>query len=241
MQRKYNLAYFIIASIVGLGFMSLMISVDAQAQIAFASNREGNFEIYVMDTDGKNPRRLTDNPALDWHPSWSPNGKRIVFSSEKGDSGWDIDIYVIDADGGNLRKLTNNRLIDNYPSWSPDGEHIAFASERDGNLDIYVMDTDGKNLRRLTKNLGNAWNPSWSPNGERIAFTSNGNGNNDIYVMNANGKIPQNLTGKFFEQDVTPAWFHRKPFVVHVSEADELIAPAGRTLTMWGWLKRIGQ
>ena len=93
------------------------------------------------------------------------------------------------------------------------------------------MDTDGKNLRRLTKNLGNAWNPSWSPNGERIAFTSNGNGNNDIYVMNANGKIPQNLTGKFFEQDVTPAWFH-PPLA---------IAPAGRTLTIWGWLKRIGQ
>ena len=83
MQRKHNLAYFIFA----LGLTLLMMGVDAQAQIAFASNREGNFEIYVMDTDGKNPQRLTDNPAIDWDPSWSPDGKRIVFSSEKGESG----------------------------------------------------------------------------------------------------------------------------------------------------------
>ena len=62
---------------------------------------------------------LTNSPAAEWFPSWSPDGERIVFASEKGDSGWDIDIYVMDADGGNPRKLTDNRLIDNSPSWSP--------------------------------------------------------------------------------------------------------------------------
>lgn len=185
MQRKYNPVYFIVPSAFLLGLTTLMMGVDAQAQIAFVSNREGNFEIYVMDTDGKNHRRLTDNPAIDWDPSWSPDGERIVFSSEKGDSGWDIDIYVIDADGGNPRRLTRSPAENRTPSWPPDGEHIAFAS--------------------------------------------NGNGNNDIYVMDANGKIPQNLTGKFFEQDVTPAWF--RPSLV--------VTPAGRTLTMWGWLKQV--
>ncbi len=231
MQRKYNFAYFILYIVVLLGLTTLIVGVAAQAQIAFASNREGNFEIYVMDTDGKNPRRLTDNPAIDWDPSWSPDSKRIVFSSEKGESGWDIDIYVIDADGGNPRRLTRNPGDDWNPSWSPDGEHIAFASERGANFDIYVMDADGNNPRRLTKNPSSDWNPSWSPDGEHIAFTSNRDGNNDIYVMNANGKIPQNLTGKFFEQDVSPAWF-RPPLAV---------APAGKKPMMWGWLKWVGQ
>ena len=118
MQRRYNLAYFIIASIVGLGFMSLMISVDAQAQIAFVSNRdEHSWEIYVMDVDGGNPQRLTNSPEVEWSPSWSPDGKRTVFSSEKDEHQWKQDIYVMDADGGNLRNLTNNAAMDSSPAW----------------------------------------------------------------------------------------------------------------------------
>ena len=118
MQRKYNLAYFILPSAVLLGLTTLMMGVDAQAQIAFASNREGNFEIYVMDTDGQNPRQLTNSPADEWSPSWSPDGERIVFSSSRGAFWWETDIYVMDADGGNPQKLTNTKVEDS-PSWSP--------------------------------------------------------------------------------------------------------------------------
>ena len=79
MQRRYNPAHFILIGVVVLGLTLLMISVDAQAQIAFASNRDGHFinrEIYVMDADGDNPRRLTNNDFNDWYPSWSPDGER---------------------------------------------------------------------------------------------------------------------------------------------------------------------
>ena len=74
MQRKYNLTYFVFA----LGLTLLMIGVDVHAQIAFVSDRDGpSWDIYVMDDDGGNLRRLTDNPTIDWDPSWSPDGKHI--------------------------------------------------------------------------------------------------------------------------------------------------------------------
>ena len=145
MQRRYGLAHFLLASVVALGLTLLMVCVDAQAQIVFISHRDGHFrddipgipdvptsEIYVMDADGGNQRRLTNNPASDYAPSWSPDGKRIVFVSDRDGhvdaNGWPTgDIYVMDADGGNPQNLTNNPFHDSLPSWSPDGKRIAFS------------------------------------------------------------------------------------------------------------------
>ena len=106
-------------------------------RIAFVSDRDGNPEIYVMDTDGGNLQNLTDNPAVDHSPSWSPDGKRIAFVSDR--DGNPNEIYVMDTDGGNLQNLTNNPADDDGPSWSPDGKHIAFVSDRD------VMNANGSN------------------------------------------------------------------------------------------------
>ncbi|MYE88070.1 hypothetical protein F4X33_03645 [Candidatus Poribacteria bacterium] len=160
MQRRYNPAHCILVSVIALGLTSLVVGVDAQAQIAFTSDREGNSEIYVMDTDGQNPQRLTDDPAVDHSPSWSPDGKRIAFVSDREG---DEDIYVMDIDGGNRRKLTQHRRGDGSPSWSPDGKRIAFAYVgRDGKADIYVMDADGQNPRQLTNNpLAFDYEPAW--------------------------------------------------------------------------------
>ncbi len=196
MQRRYGLAHFLLASFIVLVLTSLMVGVDAQAQIVFISQRDGHFrddipgipklpasEIYVMDADGGNLRRLTNDPGSDSAPSWSPDGKWIVFVSDRDGhvdaNGWPTsEIYVMDADGGNPRNLTNSPERDSSPSWSPDGKRIAFESDRDAgredphNYEIYVMDADGNNPQNLTNSPEEDRYPSWSPDGRRIVFSA---------------------------------------------------------------------
>ena len=105
--------------------------------IAFVSHADDN-EIYVMGSDGSNPRRLTDDPSDDRSPSWSPDGHHIAFVSERDGN---REIYVMDWDGSNPTRLTDDPSDDWRPSWSPDGRRIAFVSERDGNFELYVMDS----------------------------------------------------------------------------------------------------
>ena len=162
MQLNMKLVHIALGCLLLSGGVLLLVSVRAQApqqaQIAFGSDRDGNGEIYVMDADGKNQRRLTNNPASDQMEAWSPDGKMIAFGSNRDGND---EIYVMDADGNNQRRLTNNPAQDFGPAWSPDGKMIAFTSGRDGNGEIYVMDVDGKNPRNLTNNPAEDSFPSW--------------------------------------------------------------------------------
>ena len=119
-------------------------------KIAFASNRDGKTEIYVMDVDGSNVSRLTNNLTDDDFPRWSPDNHKILFHSNR-DGNWEI--YVMDADGSNQTRLTTNNADDRAPTWSPDAKRIAFASNRDNsnpyNFDIYVMNADGSNIKNV--------------------------------------------------------------------------------------------
>ena len=156
-------------------------------QIAFWSDRFGNWQarfatakICVMDADGRGlPRRLTRGPGDEYSPSWSPDGQKIAFWSDRSGKG---DIYVMNTDGSNVTNLTNHPASDLYPAWSPDGSQIAFTSDRDSdnpdiNSDIYVMDADGDNPRNLTNRPGGSdWDSTWfhpaaysvSPTGKRL-------------------------------------------------------------------------
>ena len=160
-------------------------------KIAFTSNRDGNNEIYVMNADGTNQTRLTDNPAFDTDSSFSGNGSRIAFRSTRDGNS---EIYVMDADGSNQINLTNNPGNDNQPSFSPDGSKLAFSPTRDGNSEIYVMNSDGSNQINLTNIAANDFAPSYSPDGSKIVFNSARDGNNEIYVMDANGSNQTRLT-----------------------------------------------
>jgi serine/threonine-protein kinase len=181
------------------------------SRIAFVSDRDGpdpvgsqgNAEIYVMNPDGTDQRRLTHNDGLDNQPSWSPDGRRIAFTRVGGGG---VDIFLMNADGTELTRLTNQTAAGPgalTATWSPDGKRIAFQSFV--RPDIYVINVDGTGLLDLTNHPARDGFPDWSPDGGKIAFTSNRDGPQDIYVMNADGTNPVRLTINA-KADSSPRW-----------------------------------
>jgi Tol biopolymer transport system component len=176
----------------------------ANGKIAFTSDRSGNDEIYVMNADGSGQTNLTNNPADDGRPAWSPDGTKIVFQSNRDGNN---EIYVMNADGSGQTNLTNNPADDADPSWSPDGSKILFASNRDGNGEIYVMNADGSGQQDLTNNPAGDGSAVWSPDGTKIAFDSTRGGSYfDVWVMDSNGSNPLDLTNTPSGSDVRPDW-----------------------------------
>ncbi len=130
-------------------------------------------EICTMDAHGDNRRRLTHNQVADTSPSWSPNGRWIVFVRifQLGPGKFQWDIFKMRADGSRVTRLTRTRAYDDHPEWSPDGKRIAFVSNRPGNQDIFSMRSNGKRRKNLTRSEEGETYPSWSPNGRRIVFS----------------------------------------------------------------------
>lgn len=172
------------------------------SRIAFQSSRFGIPEIFIINADGSNHTRLTNNNYRDVTPFWSPDGTKIAFVSNRDGNS---EIYMMDTDGSNQTRLTDNPAEDGHPSWSPDSRKIVFHSNRDGNLDIYIMYTDGSNVIRMTDHPAEDGRPSWSPDGKRIAFRSIRDRNMDIYTMNADGSNLIRLTDHP-ALDGNPSW-----------------------------------
>ncbi len=128
-------------------------------KILFESKREGDWELFVMDSDtGKNIVPVTQNEKTERNGSWSRDGKKILFESIRDGN---FEIYVIDADGANPVNLTNHKKSDTFPRWSPNGRRIAFVSTRDGNKEIYAMDANGANPVNLSNDAGDDNFPQW--------------------------------------------------------------------------------
>jgi Tol biopolymer transport system component len=149
-------------------------------RILFAANVDGDAEIFSVEVASGRLVRLTHSPGENADPSWSPDDRRIVFSSAREAN---PDIYVMNADGTQVRRLTKDAAADG-PAWSPDGSTIAFASTRDGDRDIYLARLDDGTVERLTTGAhATKDGVRWSPNGSFIAVQTAQRDNYDIQLV----------------------------------------------------------
>lgn len=189
------------------------------SKIAFHSNRMGHNDIYVMNVDGSELKRLTDHPANDRTPSWSPDGEHIVFVSTRDGN---YNVFIMNKDGRNQKNLTNHvTQKDIHPYWSPDGKKILFNSSRvNDTYQLYVMNTDGSDQRLIQTKDGESTHAQFSKDGKRIVFRrflEEEEFNSEIFVMNADGTGDQRLT-KRVSVDYAPAWSPDGKRIVFVSD-----------------------
>jgi Tol biopolymer transport system component len=175
--------------------------------IAFASSRDGDWELYYMvNTPGGNTFKLSNNNVHEFDPSYSPDSNRIAFASKR-DGDYEIFVTTTDIiDGPFVDQLTFNSASDGCPDWSPDGNRIAFSSDRQGNRDIFVMNANGSNQTRLTGSTALDNCPTWSPDGKTLAFRSDRDGDPEIWLMDANGSNQRQLTRNSVDDWGPAAW-----------------------------------
>ncbi len=200
---------------------SIISSFPVTKQIAYVYKPENTIYMNIfsapedkMDKTVQLTRYERDNVD----PAWSPDGRKIAFSSKRDG---DFEIFVMDADGGNQTQLTRNKDSDGAPAWSPDGKKIAFHSWRDKDWEIYVFSSeDGwTEQTRLTDSEEQDTNPCWSPDGKYIAFLSRRDGKWDIYRMNADGSNQVKLTDSTADEG-SPAWSPDGKYILFDTDRD---------------------
>jgi Tol biopolymer transport system component len=140
----------------------------------------GTAHLATIRPDGTDLKMLTRGDRNDALPSWSPDGKRLVFRSVTGKR---KGLSIVDIASGEISPLATGSEYDTFPAWSPRGDLISFTSKRDGDYEIYVIGADGSGLRRLTYTRGNDAHSAWSPDGEWIAFSTSRQGFKDEFGL----------------------------------------------------------
>ena len=203
--RRYLAAVLVVSLLIQMQIAEIGYAAF-KAKIAFTCWRGGTPDICVIDGDGENHIRLTDDPVFNAEPSWSPDGTKIVFN--RGHS-----IHIMDSDGQNFMRLTE-RFTDRQPAWSPDGEKIAFNRFTALKHQVWIMDADGGNQIQLTQ-WGSNYNPVWSPDSNRIAFVSaRRHGGPEIYAMDRDGDNQVRLTHDVRRKD-NPSWSPDGQWIVY--------------------------
>jgi len=170
--------------------------------VAFESHRDGNWEIYIIELESGEVRRVTNHLAYDGAPVWSPDGRYLAFESYRDGN---LEVYTLDLVSGALHRLTDDPAGDYAPAWSPHGRWIAFTTWREGNKEIYLMGAQGVKQRNLTQHESDDEYPAWSPDGQRLAFVSWRDGNGEIYTLDVDSGEVVRLTHNDL-LDTAPDW-----------------------------------
>jgi Tol biopolymer transport system component len=186
-------------------------------QIAFASHRDGNWEIYLTDIDGRHQTRLTRSEPQDRFPLWSPDRSRLAFGSQVGGDHWEL--WVMNVDGSNPRPLATQIVAKGRREWSHDGTRIVFAAKVEGDIDIFSVDVASGRLVRLTHSPAEDADPSWSSDDSHIVFSSIRDGNSEIYTMRADGTESRRLTNHA-AADISPTWSPDGSRIAFISKRD---------------------
>jgi len=174
------------------------------SQLMFMSSMNGTPELFVTDTSGQRPKRITFSAGASTSPTWNPKtGQQVAFVSDRGGI---PQLYVMNADGSSQTKIDladKGYVID--PAWSPNGQLLAFSWRRpNGNYDLYVMEIASRQLVELTRDVGRNERPSWAPDGRHLVFESTRTGTRQIWSMLADGTNGRQLTMQ--GQNESPNW-----------------------------------
>jgi Tol biopolymer transport system component len=203
-------------SVVMIGMVLLMAAPQQSAnRIAYASKRDGNWEIYVADAAGRNERRLTKRDDMNRYPMWSPDRSHLAFTSENNPG---ADLWIMTAAGEAQRRIASGIIAKSSRQWFPDGRRIAVTAIVNGDTAVAVVDAfNSAPMVRLTTGSGENRDPAVSPDGQMIAFSSTRDGNRELYVMQADGTEPRRLTSNP-GVDASPSWSPDGSAIAFVSE-----------------------
>lgn len=163
----------------------------SQSKIVFSNNASGNKELYVIDYDGLNLRRLTTTKKLNILPRWSPDGKEILFTSYRRNN---PDLYIYSMETGQTRAVSSRIGLNASASFSPSGKEILATLSYEGGAKLYLLDRQGKVIRKLTKGSAADTSASFSPDGRKIVYVSDRPGWPQIYVMDADGSNSERIS-----------------------------------------------